>query len=96
MASLSEEIQNYIKKFNVVKNDIEERGQKFENYKIEIENKRLQIQLLETEIQNVLVKSEMKTKTELTIAQERKLIEQQVGTMRNLNSALKTQLANIN
>ena len=76
MASLSEEIQNYIKKFNVVKNDIEERGQKFENYKIEIENKRLQIQLLETEIQNILAKSEMKTKTELTIAQERRLIEQ--------------------
>ncbi len=43
VAGLSEEIQNYIKKFNTVKTDIEERGQKFENYKIEIENKRLQI-----------------------------------------------------
>ena len=50
---LSEEIQGYIKKFDQVKEDIEDRGKKFERYKGEIEEERLQMQLLETEIQNI-------------------------------------------
>jgi hypothetical protein len=47
---LSEEIQGYIKRFDDVKDEITDRGKKFENYKMDIENKKLQIELLETEI----------------------------------------------
>jgi len=46
----SKGIEGYIKKFDEIKNDITERSKLFETYKMEIENKKLQIQLLETEI----------------------------------------------
>lgn len=54
---ITEEIQGFIKKFDVVKDEINDRGKQFETYKMEIENKKLQIQLLETEIQNITLKS---------------------------------------
>ena len=38
---LSDDIQTYITKFDDVKETINERGKKFENFKMEIENKRL-------------------------------------------------------
>ena len=44
--STTEDIQSYVKKFDDIKNEIEENNSKFTNFKMEIDAKRLQIQLL--------------------------------------------------
>ena len=49
----SEEIQNYVKKFDVIKEEIDSSNKKFENYKLEIDTKKDSIQLLETQIENI-------------------------------------------
>jgi hypothetical protein len=46
-----------------VKDEINEKGKLFETYKMEIENKKLQIQLLDTEIENINYKNKIFEKT---------------------------------
>lgn len=38
---MSEEIQGYVKKFDLIKNEIETNNQKFQQFKMEIESKKL-------------------------------------------------------
>lgn len=59
---------------------------------MEIEQKRLQIQLLETEIQNIIAKNDIKNKTRIEIDNERSGLLKQVDTLKKLNGALKSQL----
>ena len=44
----SDDIQTYVKMFDVIIEDIDTSNKKFEQYKLEIDNKKTQIQLLET------------------------------------------------
>ena len=69
--STTEEIQSFVKKFDDVKNEIEENNSKFTNFKMEIDAKRLQIQLLQTEIENIKIKSDLREKTKADIDGQR-------------------------
>lgn len=62
MKNTQENIATYVAKFDEIKTDIEQGNKKFDNYKMEIESKKLTIQLLETEIQNILALGNAKEK----------------------------------
>lgn len=55
---------------------------------MEVESKKLQMQLLETEIQNIQVKNQLKEKTELDIKEQRAQMNKQIETLKGLTSAL--------
>ena len=55
---LSDQIKNYMEKFEVLKDKIKESGDKFNQYQEEVESKKMEIQLLETEITNIMQVSE--------------------------------------
>lgn len=59
---------------------------------MEVESKKLQMQLLETEIQNIQVKNQLKERTEADIKEQRAQMEKQIETLRGLTSALEVQL----
>lgn len=59
---------------------------------MEVESKKLQMQLLETEIQNIQVKNQLKEKTELDIKEQRAQMNKQIETLKGLTSALEVQL----
>ena len=86
----SDDIQAYVKKFDVIKEEIDTSNKKFEQYKLEIDNKKTQIQLLETQIENVDLLSQAKQNTEIDIENQRKVLNQQKDTLKNLATALKS------
>ena len=62
MKDTQENIAKYVTKFDEIKNDIESGNKKFDQYKGDIETKKLSIQLLETEIQNIMALGNAKQK----------------------------------
>jgi chromosome segregation ATPase len=54
---ISTSIQDFSNKFDKIKDEVVERSKRFESLKMEKENKDIQIKLLETEIQNILLKT---------------------------------------
>ena len=81
---LSEDIQEFVQKFDSIKDEIEISNKKFENFKMEIETKKSQIQLLETQIQNIMLMGQLRDKTREDIQNERLMITKQVDTLNNL------------
>ncbi len=69
--NLSERIQDYLDKFNRIKEEMVDNNKKFENYQGEIETKKLNIQVLETEIVNVRSHKEQDMKVKGEIDEER-------------------------
>ena len=95
MKTTQESISTYVAKFDEIKNDIESGNKKFDNYKMEIESKKLTIQLLETEIQNIMALGNAKEKAQTDINNERQMIQKQIDTLKNLNKALNVQLSTL-
>ena len=93
--STTEDIQSYVKKFDDIKNEIEDNNSKFTNFKMEIDAKKLQIQLLQTEIENIKIKSDLREKTKADIDGQKSQLTRQLDTLKGLHQALETQLKNI-
>lgn len=88
--STTEEIQSFVKKFDDIKNEIEDNNSKFTNFKMEIDAKRLQIQLLQTEIENIKIKSDLRDKTKADIDGQKSQLTRQLDTLKGLHQALET------
>ena len=93
---LSDEIQNYVKRFDGVKEEIDSSNKKFETYKVEIETKKQQIALLDTQIQNIVLMGQLRDKTKNDIFEERGMLEKQIATLHSLESALGVQMSALN
>lgn len=89
---LSSQIKLYIDKFDQLKTDISESGQKFELNQQDIEHKRMSIQLLEAQLKNVELTSAKKQKMRGDIEEEKKRLTAQIQTLGGLKSALTMQL----
>lgn len=89
---LSEDINGYVKKFDTIKEEIETSNKKYETYKMEMETKKQQVQLLETQIQNIILMGQLRDKTRSDVQEEKKQMEKQLETLRYLNKALNDQL----
>ena len=90
---LSEQIKNYMEKFEVLKDQIKDSGDKFNQYQEDVEMKKIETKTLETEIitlQNALEKG---TVIQTKVKEERSRIEKQMATMNGLKKALTTQLS---
>jgi predicted nucleic acid-binding Zn-ribbon protein len=59
---LSEDINTYVKKFDMIKEEIDSSNKKYETYKIDMETRRQQVALLECQIQNVILMGQLKDK----------------------------------
>ena len=88
--STTEDIQSYVKKFDEIKNEIEDNNSKFTNFKMEIDAKKLQIQLLQTEIEIIKIKSDFREKTKADIDCQKSQLTRQLDTLKGLNRALET------
>ena len=89
---LSEDINGYVKKFDNIKEEIETSNKKYETYKMEMETKKQQVQLLETQIQNIVLMGQLRDKTKSDTQEQRQQVTQQMETLRNLTKALNDQL----
>ena len=89
---LSEDINGYVKKFDTIKEEIETSNKKYETYKMEMETKKQQVQLLETQIQNIILMGQLRDKTKSDTQEQRQQVTQQMETLRNLTKALNDQL----
>lgn len=69
---LSQQIKLYMDKFDQLKSDITESGKKFELNQQDIEQKRMEIQLLETEIKNIELTTAKRMKVAADVAEEKK------------------------
>ena len=50
---LSEKINEYMKKFDQIKEEMSDNSKRFEGYQSQVETKKLEIRALETEIENI-------------------------------------------
>ena len=70
--SLSERINGYMEKFDKIKDEMGTNSKKFEGYQQDIETKKLKIQVLETEIQNIQLGKEKHKLVQAEIDEEKK------------------------
>ena len=95
VSELTTKINGYMEKFDKIKEEMNENGKKFESYQAAVETKKLEIQTLETEIENISMSEKKYQKVNGEIEEEKKRVSTQVDTLRNLRNALKEQLRNI-
>lgn len=81
-------INDFMKKFDQVKDEMTDNGKKFENYQATVETKKLEMQVLETEIQNIQMFESNRKRLVQEIEDERKKITAQVEALRKLKGAL--------
>lgn len=81
-----------MEKFDKIKEEMNNNGKKFEAYQHDIETKKLNIQCLETEIQNIQLNTLKQQKMQLEIDEDQKKMNQQVEMLRNLKKALCEQM----
>jgi predicted nucleic acid-binding Zn-ribbon protein len=72
---LTEDINGFVKKFDAIKEEIDMSNKKYESYKMEMETKKQQVALLETQIQNIILMGQLKDKTKNDIQEERAQIK---------------------
>ncbi len=92
---LSTKINGFMEKFDKIKDEMSENGKKFEAYQATVETKKLEIQTLETEIENIAMIEKKQQKVTAEITEEKKRLTTQVDTLKNLRNALKEQLKNL-
>lgn len=84
-----------MEKFDKIKDEMSENGKKFEVYQGTVETKKLEIQTLETEIENIAMSEKKYQKVNSEITDEKKRLSTQVEALKNLRNALKEQLRNL-
>ena len=92
VAELSDQIKNFMQKFEVLKEDISESSANFSNFQMETDTSKAEIQILETQLscmQNTMLK---RKQTEIKIMEDRQRIEKQIVTMTGLKKALTMQV----
>ena len=95
VAELSGKINSFMEKFDKIKDEMSENGKKFEHYQVTVETKKLEMQTLETEIQNIQLSELKQQKMQQEIAEERKRYQTQVDALKKLKDALTEQLRNV-
>ena len=84
-----------MEKFDKIKEDMSENGKKFESYQVTVETKKLEIQTLETEIQNIQHSELKQQKMQYEIEEERKSYQKQIEALKKLKGALVEQMRTV-
>ncbi|CDW74702.1 UNKNOWN [Stylonychia lemnae] len=95
VAELSNKINDFMQKFDKIKDEMSENGKKFEHYQMSVETKKLEMQAVETEIQNILLSEQKIHKFMKEGEEEKKRLSAQIDALRNLKDALLVQLNNL-
>ena len=72
MKELSDKINGFMEKFDKIRDEMNDNQKKFENYQSSVETKKLEIQTLETEIENISLFEKKHAKVTGEISEERK------------------------
>lgn len=91
VGELTGKINDFMQKFDQVKEEMNENGKRFENYQASVETKRLEMQVLETEIQNIQMFELRQKKLVQEVEEERKKITTQIEALKKLKNALSDQ-----
>lgn len=89
VAELTAKINDFMQKFDKIKEEMSENSKKFENYQMTIETKKLEMQAVETEISNILQSELRMQKFSKETDEERKRLTSQIEALRKLKDALK-------
>lgn len=92
---MSEKINEYMKKFDEIKDEMGENSKRFETYQAQVETKKVEIRTLEAEIENIQLIDKRHQKVQADVVEDRKRVQTQVEALRNLSKALKDQLKNL-
>lgn len=92
---LTTKINNFMQKFDQIKDEMNENARKFESYQSSIETKKLEISTLETEIENITMYEKRHKKLSVEVAEDRKRMTTQVEALRNLSKALTEKVKNM-
>jgi predicted nucleic acid-binding Zn-ribbon protein len=92
---LTIKINNFMQKFDLIKDEMNENARKFESYQSSIETKKLEISTLETEIENISMYEKRHKKLSGEITEDRKRMVTQVEALRNLSKALTDKVKNL-
>ena len=93
-AELQGQIRGYMDKFDKLKDIIHENSAKMTVLSQEVENKRMEQELLKTQAINLKMFETKRDKVKATIEEEKERLLKQVQTLKGLSSALETQLKN--
>ena len=69
---MSDKINGFMEKFDKIRDEMNDNQKKFENYQSSVETKKLEIQTLETEIENISLFEKKHAKVTGEISEERK------------------------
>lgn len=89
---MHDEINSIVGKFDTLKEDVETFNKRQSTFAMDRESKQAQIQLLETQIQNIQLLSKVREKTKEDIEMERNSLNKQIETFKNLKGALEQQI----
>ena len=92
VAELSDQIKNFMEKFETLKEDITESSANFSNFQMETDTSKAEIQTLEAQITAMQQTIINRKQTEIKIMEERQRIEKQIVTMSGLKKALTMQV----
>ena len=92
---LTTKINDYMKKFDEIKDEMIYNSKRFEAYQSQVETKKLEIRALEAEIENIQLIEKRHAKVQGDVAEERKRVTAQVDAFRNLSKALRDQIKNL-
>ena len=95
VTELNNKINGYVEKFEHIKVEMGANSKKFENYQSDVEYKKTQIALLETQIENIRQQQERRSVVETELAEDKKRVMQQVDTLKSLKAALEVQFKNL-
>lgn len=92
---LNGKINEFLKKFDNIKEEMNDNAKKFESYSQEVETKKLEIKTLEVEIESLRITEKHHTKVKAEITEERQRLTKQVETLKSLSGALQLQLKSL-
>jgi chromosome segregation ATPase len=92
---LSDKINDYMKKFDLIKEEMSDNSRRFETYQAQVETKKLEIRALEAEIENIQLIEKRHAKVNEEVGEDRKRVGTQVEALRNLAKALREQVKNL-
>ena len=85
---LSDQIKNFMEKFDTLKVQIEDSSQKFQDYKIDVDTRKTEIMTLETQNQNMINVLEQRQQLTNKMKDEKTRLQKQHQTLNNLKNAL--------
>lgn len=91
VTELTDQIKLFMGKFDDLKTTITDNSKRFETFQGDIEQKKMQIKLLETEIENIMLTKLKEDRIKKEVEVERQRANQQIETLKKLRDALKQQ-----